>query len=314
MNRNTFKILSVDGGGIRGIFPTYILHCISQRLGIKINEKFDMIAGTSTGAIIAAAIACDIETLRIVELYREQGPKIFPRKKAFFSSKTVSAMKSLYDNNYLKKVLQDTFGDILLGNINKPLLLPATDIGYGGVHVFKSSYSEDFIRDQHVLVSDAVLASCSAPTYFDPAKVNEYLLADGGLWANNPSLAAVIDAQRRLNIDLSDIRILSLGTGHSRTSYGVNTKRKWGFLRGWKGPEFISFLMSLQAQSTHNYLQLILNEGQMLRLNFESDLPLPLDDCTIIDDLVSRANRVFTYKGSEIKRFFNINNGEKNDN
>lgn len=132
MHRGTFKILSVDGGGIRGIFPTYILNCISQRLGIRINDKFDMIAGTSTGSIVAAAIACEIEPLRIVKLYCEHGPDIFFRKKAFFSPKTVSAMKSLYDNNYLKKVLQDAFGNIQLGNINKPLLVPATNIGYGG--------------------------------------------------------------------------------------------------------------------------------------------------------------------------------------
>jgi patatin-like phospholipase/acyl hydrolase len=310
MHQRTFKILSIDGGGIRGIFPAHILYCISDRLGIRINEKFDMIAGTSTGSIIAAAIACRIEPLRVVELYREHGPNIFSRKNSFFYKKAVSAIQSLYDKNCLQIVLQDTFGDLKLGNINKPLLIPETDIGYGGVHVFKSSYSQDFTRDNQVLVSDAVLASCAAPTYFDPAKVNEYLLADGGLWVNNPSLAAVIDAQRRLNIDLSDINILSLGTGHAKISYGVNTNRKWGLLRAWKGPEFINFLMSLQAQSTHNYLQLMLDKEQMLRLNFESDLPLPLDDITAVDDLISRADRVFTHQSPEIRKFFNINNGD----
>jgi patatin-like phospholipase/acyl hydrolase len=309
MHQGTYRILSIDGGGIRGVFPAHILYCISDRLGIRINENFDMIAGTSTGSIVAAAIACEIEPLGVLELYREYGSNIFSRKNSFFFKKAVSAIHSLYDKNYLQMVLQNTFGELKLGNINKPLLIPATDIGYGGVHVFKSSYSKDFTRDDQVLVCDAVLASCAAPTYFDPAKVNEYLLADGGLWANNPSLAAVIDAQKRLNINLSDIRILSLGTGHAKTSYGVNTKRKWGLLRGWKGPEFISFLMSLQAQSTHNYLQLMLDNEQLLRLNFESDLPLPLDDYTAVDDLISRADRVFTHQGPEIRKFFDINDG-----
>ena len=310
MHNREYKILSVDGGGIRGIFPAHILYCISDRLKVSIKEQFDMIAGTSTGSIIAVAIACEIEPIRILELYRLHGSNIFSKKYSFFKNKVVSAMRSLYDKNYLRMVLRDTFGDRKLGDINKPLLIPATDIGYGGVHVFKSNYSQDFTRDHHVLVSDAVLASCSAPTYFDPEKVNEYLLADGGLWANNPSLAAVIDAQKRLGIDLSDIRILSLGTGHAKTSYGVNTNRKWGLLRGWKGPEFISFMMSLQAQSTYNYLQLMLGSDQLLRLDFESDLPLPLDDHTAIDDLISRADRVFTHHSHEIKKFININNGE----
>ncbi len=310
MHQRTFKILSIDGGGIRGIFPAHILYCISDRLGVRINENFDMIAGTSTGSIVAAAIACEIQPSRIVALYREHGADIFSKKKSLLPKNAVSAIRSLYDNNQLQKILQDTFGDLKLGDISKPLIFPATDIGFGGVHVFKSRYSEDFTRDHNVLIRDAILATCAAPTYFNPAKINEYLLADGGLWANNPSLAAVIDAQRRLNIDLSDIRILSLGTGHAKTSYGVNTNRKWGMLRGWKGPEFINFLMSLQAQSTHNYLQLMLDKEQMLRLNFESDLPLPLDDYTAVDDLISRADRVFTHKNPEIRKFFNINNGD----
>ena len=310
MHKCKFLILSIDGGGIRGIFPAHILSCISDRLGIKISEQFDMITGTSTGSIIAAAIACDIEPYQISELYRQHGSKIFSRKNFFFNTKAISAIQSLYDNSYFRMVLQDIFGNLTLGDVNIPLLIPATDIGYGGVHVFKSSYSPDFTRDSKVLIRDAILASCSAPTYFDPAKVNEYLLADGGLWANNPSLAAVIDAQKRLNIDFKNICVLSLGTGHSKTSYGVNTKRKWGLLRGWKGPEFISFLMSLQAQSTYNYLQLMLDKYQLLRLDFESDLPLPLDDHSAIDDLISRADRVFTHHSHDIKNFININNGE----
>jgi hypothetical protein len=116
----------------------------------------------------------------------------------------------------------------------------------------------------------------------------------------------VIDARRRLNVDLSDIRILSLGTGLAKTSYGVKLERKWGLLNGWRGKELISFLMSLQAQTTHNYLQLMLREDQIFRLNFESDGPLPLDDCSQIDDLISRADMTFTHNSAAIKRFLNI--------
>jgi predicted acylesterase/phospholipase RssA len=210
---------------------------------------------------------------------------------------------SLYEANALHNLLHEIFGEVKLGEIETPLLLPATDIGSGGVHVFKSGYSADFTRDTNVLLKDAILASCSAPTFFDPTKVDQYLLSDGGLWANNPSLAAVIDAQRRLGIDLSAIRILSLGTGNAKTTYGVKPDKKWGLLRGWKGPEFINFIMSLQTQSTHNYLQLLLKGDQFIRLDFESDIPLPLDDCSAIDDLLSRADRLFTHRSAEIRRF-----------
>jgi hypothetical protein len=158
-----------------------------------------------------------------------------------------------------------------------------------------------------VLVKDAVLASCSAPTYFDPHRLNEYLLADGGLWANNPALAAVIDAQKRLGVAQDDIQILSIGTGHSKTMYGTNASRKWGLINGWKHKEFISFILSLQSQSALNYLNLMLRPGQIKRVDFESDLPLPMDDVAMLDDLISKADHKFTHESESIGAF--IQNG-----
>lgn len=303
MSDQVFRILSIDGGGIRGAFPAHLLSCIKHRLGINVHDHFGLIAGTSTGSIVAAAVACKIDPEEVVALYREHGPSIFKRKRSIVPDKYQPGRESIYKNENLKKVLDEKFGDIKLGDISVPLLIPATDVGNGGVHVFKSAYQKDYDRDGNVLLHQAVLASCSAPTYFDPTKLDKYLLADGGLWANNPSLAAVIDAQRRLNIQLADIRILSLGTGHAKTCYGVNTDREWGLLNGWKGKEFISFLMSLQAQTTGNYLQLMLKPDQILRLDFESDCALPLDDCSALDDLVSNADRMFTHNSSRISGF-----------
>ncbi len=307
MTSNVFKILSIDGGGIRGIFPAHILQCVQERLGIDVFDYFDMIAGTSTGSIIAAGIACQKQPSEIVSLYQKHGSAIFgQKKKSWWPSWLRQGMHSEYENNNLKTVLHNEFGDTTLGNIEKPLLIPATDIGHGGVHVFKSSYSNSFTRDKNVAVKKAVLASCSAPVFFDPAKVDNYLLADGGVWANNPALAAVIDAQYRLDVDMKDIRILSIGTGQSKTAYGTNENKDWGLLTGWKRSEFISFLLSLQAQSTQNYLQLMLKDDQLIRLDFESDTPLPLDDVNVLGDLISRADRTFTHETAKLKKFFNI--------
>jgi uncharacterized protein len=305
MSGAVFNILAIDGGGIRGVFPAHILQCISERLAMNIAEHFGMIAGTSTGSIIAASIACNVEPERIVSLYREHGQDVFAKKAAFCTPRFVKqALWSLYDSVRLGELLRDLFGETKLGAVSVPLLLPATDIGNGSVHVFKSGYSGEFTRDKDVLVREAVLASCSAPTFFDPTRVQEYLLADGGLWANNPSLAAVVDAQHRLKVALSSIRVLSLGTGHARSCYGVRSDKQWGLMRGWGGPGFVNFILSLQAQSTQNYLQLILNEDQLLRLDFESDRPLPLDDCSAVEDLISRADRVFTHNSQRIAKFF----------
>lgn len=308
-----FKILSIDGGGIRGIYPAYVLQCIEERLQINLFEAFDMIAGTSTGSIIAAGVATKVPAADIVRMYKDHGIEIF-RKKDFFcllkkwKSTLQPVFDSMYDSKCLERVLSSIFKDKKLGDINKPLLLPSTDIGNGCVHVLKSHYSKDFTRDNTVLLKDAVLASCSAPTYFDPHKVDPYLLADGGLWANNPALAAVIDAQKRLGIAQYDIKILSIGTGHSKTMYGTNTSRKWGFFNGWKNKEFINFILSLQSQSALNYLNLMLRPNQIKRVNFESDRLLPLDDVSVLTDLLSKADHDFSHESESIREF--ILNGE----
>lgn len=307
---NPFRILSIDGGGIRGVYPAHILRCIEERLQIDLYESFDMVAGTSTGSIIAAGIATGVPAVNIVEMYKKHGTGIFKKKKFYWPGKKLRNMLqpmfgSVYDAQYLKRVLADVFQEKRLGEIVKPLLLPSTDIGNGCVHVLKSGYSKEFTRDNNVLVKNAVLASCSAPTYFDPHKLDHYLLADGGLWANNPALAAVIDAQKRLSIAQTDIRVLTLGTGHSKTMYGTDTSRKWGLVTGWKHKEFISFILSLQSQSAMNYLNLQLRPEQILRIDFESDLPLPLDDVSKIDDLLTKADHDFTHNSEAIRKFIN---------
>lgn len=212
-------------------------------------------------------------------------------------------LESVYDCGSLYKVLKGVFNDSTLGQIAKPLILPATDVGNGGVHVFKSAYDPTFNRDRLVKVRDAVLASCSAPTYFDPHKVDEYLLSDGGLWANNPALVAVIDAQKRLGINYDDIQVVSIGTGHSKVAYGLKHKGDWGLATGWRHKEFISFMLSLQSQSALNYLKLHLKPEQILRIDFESDTDLPLDDVSEIDNLISLADKNFTYGSKEISNF-----------
>ena len=305
------RILSIDGGGIRGIYPAYILQCIEERLNIKLLDTFDLIAGTSTGSIIAAGVATGLPASKIVEMYEEHGAKIFQEKKQPFLSKLMpkqfsrGMLDSIYDSQHLNDTLADVFQDKRMGEIDKPLIIPCTDISNGGVHVIKSIYSKEFTRDNEVMVKDAVLASCSAPTYFNPHKLDKYLLADGGLWANNPALAAVIDAKRRLGAKLEDIQILSIGTGHSKTTYGTKILPKWGFVNGWKSKEFISFILSLQSQSAMNYLGLMLQPKQIKRIDFVSDIPLSLDDANIMESLVARADKEFTHESAKIKAFIN---------
>jgi len=305
LEKNIFRILSIDGGGIRGIYPAQILEFIQDRLDKSIYDNFQMFAGTSTGSIVAAGIAKREDPAKIVSLYKNDGGKIFGSEiSSWWPKMLAQGFHSKFKNEELIKVLEKEFEELTLGEIDKPLILPATDIGTGGVHVFKSNFCKEFTRDLRVKVCDAVLASCSAPTYFDPVKVGNYNLADGGIWANNPSLIAYTEAIHRLKVKPENIRILSLGTGHSKIAYGTKQRKGWGLINGWEGRQFIDFLLSLQAQTTHNHLKLLLQPNQLLRLTFESDAELPLDDTSSVDGLISQADKDFSRKSSELKEFF----------
>lgn len=299
------NLLAIDGGGIRGVYASHILERIQDELKIEFHNKFDLISGTSTGAIIAAAVAFGIPVSRVTELYRIAGPSIFKSKRYAFGG----IFASRYPSDPLREALVSVFEGARLSDAKTRLVIPATDIGNGRVHVFKSNYDKNFIRDYNVSVVDAVLSSCSAPTYFSPVRVGPYQLCDGGLWANNPSAVALIEAITRLGAERSAIRLLSIGTGIGKNYYAVSNKRKrWGFLTDWKVDKFISMLLNLQAEMSNNNARLMLESDQFVRVNFESDLPLFLDDVGFIGDLISRADRDFINSFKSIQDLLGASN------
>lgn len=196
MNKDTgsFYILSVDGGGFRGLYAAHILRRMEEEWQPDWKSQFGMLAGTSTGSILVAGLLCGRSAAELSEFYETHGESIFtPRRWSFLDP--LKIVRSRYSIARLEKHLDNIFGDTTLGEISTPLILPAVDIGNGCVHVFKSAYDNSFVRDRQVRVAKAVLASCAAPLYFDPIIIGDrYQLADGGIWANNPSLVATIDA------------------------------------------------------------------------------------------------------------------------
>src|SRR3989442_2059546 len=183
------RVLAIDGGGIRGYFSAHVLLRIQQEFDVRFDKAFDLICGTSTGSIIAAALATEYPLEEVKKLYENLGKHIFRKVSGSFGG----SLRARYDIEGLRSELNKTFGTRTLSETATRLLIPATDIGNGQVHVFKSSYSDDFVRDKNVRIAEAVLASCAAPTYFAPVYVDPYLLADGGLWANNPAMVGYVE-------------------------------------------------------------------------------------------------------------------------
>ena len=292
---NTFHILALDGGGARGIYPAQVLANVEKEFHTPVRECFDLIVGTSTGSIIGAAVAVGIPMAEIVRLFEEKAPRIFRKKRigaVFFRSK--------YSRLPLEQVVREYVPDITLGQISKPLMITGSDISTGGVHVFKSGYLKDlqspYVRDSHVSLSDAILSSCAAPTFFDPMSVGDLLLADGGLWANNPSIIALTEAVTKFRTPVEQVRILSIGTGRSVNLYSKS--RSWGLLTGWRRQKLVSYVLRLQSQASENMAKLFL-PGRYLRLDPEID-DWDLDDVGHLGELKSLAATDFTLRSKDI--------------
>ena len=316
-----FYILSIDGGGFRGLFAAHILKRIEESLTIDWTKHFGLLAGTSTGALLAAGLASGCSAQFLAQCYCRHGNQIFKRRILSFFDRRQLFM-SRYSNKVLKDLLIDVFHNKTLGEIDTPLILPAVDIGNGCVHVFKSAFDERFVRDQNVLIADAVLASCSAPTFFDPYFLsNTYQLADGGLWANNPALVATLEARNRLGIPIDEIRVLSVGTGTSKSMYPSShgkwkdrllfSWQGWGFATRWESSKLIELILNLQSDNIHNSLCFLLGDNpvsprRVLRLTFESDEPLPMDCTAKQGDWIARADHVFTHNADKISSFLSL--------
>ena len=271
--KEPFYILALDGGGTRGIYAARILECLEESLKVQIRDCFNLIAGTSTGSIIAGAAAIGIPMKNVVELFEREGPKIFRRKLHRFSW-----FSSKYSKKPLERAIDNHLSStIKLGEISTPLMIMSSDISAGDVWVFKSKYMEEeghpYSRDKGLLLKDAILSSCAAPTFFAPQGVydslrgSNALVVDGGLWANNPSIFAYTEALSKFNnkVDVDQIKILSIGTA-PETSEMYSKKRFWGFLTGWGREKFIHYILGIQSRASTNMAGLLLGDRQYLRI------------------------------------------------
>ncbi|MBS8264125.1 patatin [Mesobacillus boroniphilus] len=299
------RILCIDGGGIRGIFPIAILQAIEEEYGKPVGELFDVISGTSTGAIIAASVALNTSMQELMGRYETYGERIFERKSK------IGLLKSVYSDRYLRRLLKQAFKDITLGDIEKPLLIPAVDITHGKPYVHRTDFGYSSENELSIKLWDAVLSSCSAPIYFPPNNVNnQYLSIDGGLWANNPSLVCVTEALHHFKAALDEIEILSIGTGQQNIDFTIDKEKYWG-IRQWLPFQFPSFkvtpklldlAMDLSSESVSYHCRLLLGE-QYLRLNTELSEEVPFDDFTNMAKLKALGQQVFHDNKEKIGSF-----------
>jgi patatin-like phospholipase/acyl hydrolase len=279
-----FRILSIDGGGIRGILPASILTKLEERylLGKSVGDYFDLITGTSTGGIIALALSLGLTARTILDIYMQHGAEVFP-SPSFDILKVRSGLRFIrglrhrtYDADQLLRQLEKVFATALLGDANRRLCIPTFD-GFTEVNIFKTPHHEDYKRDWREQIVTAAMATAAAPTYFPVYKDRGRFFADGGVWANNPVMIGLVDALACHQIERRQVHILSLGSGDTEMSITGKQVTLGGF---WYWRDVISSAMHLQSQNAIGQAGLLIGRDQLLRLNAPAmpQHPMALDD------------------------------------
>jgi len=228
------NVLSIDGGGIRGIIPALVLAEIERRMERPAADVFDLIAGTSTGGILACALAKPdaLSAAELVALYEEEGPRIFSRTiwQRIHSAEGLADEK--YDADALEQALARYLGDARLRDATTDLLIPSYDTERRHPEFFKSARArEDPSRD--FPLSAVARATASAPTYFQPALLEDRPLIDGGVFAVNPGMCALAEVMRYS--PGAEVVLVSLGTGQLTRPFPYDDVKDWGLV-GWARP------------------------------------------------------------------------------
>ena len=301
--KKPFRVLSIDGGGIRGLYTALLLHHLSVRFsgdgsfGKEVNhgsfdlgKKFDLIVGTSTGAILAVSLAAGIPLGKVIELYKNKGKDVFQnpsplKNESHFITKLLvwyfgKMFKSANDPCQLQKYLGEILHDETLGQLYErrkiALCIPAINAETRRSWVFKTPHSSRLTRDANYGLVDVCLASSAAPVFFPLHAVRNHSetsdvhkFTDGGLWANNPSLVGLVEA-----LELSGerpIEILSAGTLNIPQSHVIADKScDWGVYKWGGGVEIVKMSMEAQACSISYYVSQVcarLNRVTYYRLN-----------------------------------------------
>jgi patatin-like phospholipase/acyl hydrolase len=244
-----FHILSLSGGGYKGLFTAALLEGLEEDFGHPIAQKFDLLAGTSIGGIMVLALALEIPAKEIKQFFLEKGKQIF--------NLHINIWKgfSLYQNDNIKNALFTLFGNRKIGDLKHRIIIPVINYTTGTPQTIKTRHHEKFLKDYRWPLVDVALATSAAPCYFPIFGKHNGDFLDGGLIANNPGLFACIEALKYLGCDLEDIYQLHIGTLSSkvtspcnRRGFGINLKR------------LVSLILSCQEQSTGQIIKLLLGE------------------------------------------------------
>lgn len=316
------RILSIDGGGIKGIIPAMLLVNLEKRLQEKsnnpeahISEYFDFFAGTSTGGILLSILLCphpdDPEKPRFyardaMDIYVKYGPDIFAtsRKRRFLSR--FGLLSELYNAAVLEDILERYFHDTKLSELIKPAIFTAYNIELRKNHIFRQQKAISHGATRDFYLRDVCRATSAAPTYFSVAEIfslagTRYPLLDGGVFAHNPSISALLELLKTYGtFKIDDVTILSLGTGVAKNAYNYEDfKKKWAVSIG---PALVDIMTSSSSESNDYFLRQLFksikkssNYTRIEPVNMSS-ISAAMDDASLsnIQKIISLADKLIS--------------------
>jgi uncharacterized protein len=272
------RILAIDGGGIRGLIPALVLTELESRAHRQVFELFDLIAGTSTGGILACALCAPgaLPASELVKLYEDEGPNIFSRSLFQRIRSADGLLDEKYDDAALDRALERFLANKRLKESKPNLIVPSYDTNLPGPYFFKTTDAQASPADDFPL-SLVARATAAAPTYFEPVESGEKALVDGGVFAANPAMCALAEALN--TVSPKDVVLVSLGTGERTHQRDFDEVKDWGLVN-WARP-ILDVVFDGASDAANYQLKRVLPADRYWRLQVELTMASDhLDDAT----------------------------------
>lgn len=318
MAKGTVRILSIDGGGIRGVIPARVLANIEERAECRISELFDLIVGTSTGGILALGLTKPktktkepYKAAELLGLYKNEGRRIFARSVWHRAAALGNLLDEKYSADGLEAVLEEYFEDAMLSQALTGVIVSAYELESRIPWFFKSRKARQGPAFDYPM-KDVARATSAAPTYFEPARIKTkdapgyWTLVDGGVFANNPAMCGVAEALRHGKG--AKVIVLSLGTGSLTRKLPYEAAQDWG-LAGWARPILDVVFDGVSETIDYQLKQMCSAATQVskyLRLQTTLDIANDdMDDATEdnVHQLMVLGDRIISENDSDISAF-----------
>ncbi|MFZ4480954.1 MAG: CBASS cGAMP-activated phospholipase [Rhodoferax sp.] len=301
-----FRVLALSGGGYLGTYTAALLAELEERVGEPLARRFDLIAGTSVGGILAIGLGYELPMKKMLALFLERGAEVFspralPRGAVSrLIDLTRSVLGPKYDGVALRAALTQYLGDARVEQSLHDLVIPSVNVTRCQTKVFKTPHTTASRGDERILAVDVAMATCAAPAYFPAVAINGELFADGGLFSVAPDQVALHEAEHFMGIDVNAVRMLSLGTGTQGYQPQEGVSDDAGAVGWLSDGRLLLTLISVQQQHVQAMM-----EDRLARRYMRLDAPWPARAGLGIDVATPESARILSGMAGETMRAVN---------